>query len=185
MDHESMDDIYIKKVCAGDTDSFRYFVRKYKDMAFSVAVSVVKDEFLAEEVVQEAFINAFKKIKSFNQKSKFNTWFYRIVINEAFKRLKKIKKEVVSFIEEYDQEVVDESVLVSLQEEEQTYYINEALKKLSPNESLILRLFYLQDESIKAVCEVTGWSESKVKVTLFRARKNMLLILNHLFKLEP
>lgn len=172
-----MDDIYIKKVCDGDTESFRYFLSKYKDMAFTVAVSVVKDEFTAEEVVQDAFLKAFNGLKSFNGKSKFSTWFYRIVTNEAFSRLRKLKKEVVSFVEEFEQELRDESALLSLQEEEQVYYINEVLKKLSPNESLVLRLFYLQEENIKEVCEITGWSESKVKVTLFRARKNMHSVL--------
>lgn len=97
--------------------------------------------------------------------------------NEAFTRLKKLKKYAVSFVEKFEQEFEDESALLSLQEEEQVYYINEVLKKLSPDESLVLRLFYLQEENIKEVCEITGWSESKVKVTLFRARKNMHSIL--------
>jgi hypothetical protein len=46
-----MDELYIDKVCSGDTNSFRYFLIKYKDMAFSIAISVIKDEFFAEEVV--------------------------------------------------------------------------------------------------------------------------------------
>jgi len=172
-----MDDIYIRRVCDGDTESFRYFLNKYKDMAFTVAVSVVKDEFAAEEVVQDAFLKAFNGLKSFNGKSKFSTWFYRIVTNEAFQRLKKSKREMVSFVEEYDQEMGDESPLLALQEEERVHHVNEALKKLSPNESLTLRLFYLQEESMKEVCDITGWSESKVKVTLHRARKSMYSIL--------
>lgn len=179
-----MDDIYINKIRAGDTDAFRYLVRAYKDMAFSVAISVVKEEYVAEEVVQEAFVNAYKGLSSFTHQAKFSTWFYRIVINVAFQRRKKMKTERVAFVEDYSPEVVDESLLLSLQEEEQTYYINEALRKLPANESLVLRLFYLQEESIKEVCEVTGWSESKVKVTLFRARKNMYLVLNQIYKLE-
>jgi len=180
----NQDSLYIDKVCSGDTEAFRYFLTNYKDMAYSIAVSVVKDEFIAEEVVQEAFINAFKGLKSFNKQSKFSTWFYRIVTNEAFKKLKKQKKEVVSFVEDYRDEIVDESILLNLQEEEQTYYIQEALKKLSPNESLILRLFYLQEASIKEVGDITGWSESKVKVTLFRARKNMYLVFNQIVNLK-
>ncbi|MEM9675846.1 MAG: RNA polymerase sigma factor [Bacteroidota bacterium] len=171
------DDYYLDKVCKGDTSSYQYFVNKYKDMAFSIAVSVVKDEFVAEEVVQDAFLNAFNGLKSFNRQSKFSTWLYRIVTNEAFKRLKKMKKEqVVSFVDNYNHQAADKSSFASLNEDEQTYIINEALKRLSPNESLVLRLFYLEEESIKEVSQITGWSESKVKVTLHRARKNMYLI---------
>ncbi len=179
-----MDDIYIRKVREGDTEAFRYFLKNYKGMAFSLAISVVKDEYEAEEVVQDAFIKAFNGLKSFSGKSKFSTWFYRIVLNEAFGHLRKIKKEPVSFNSDHPYDVADESVLESLQEDEQTHLINEALKKLPPKESLVLRLFYLEEESIKEVCEITGWSESNAKVTLHRARKSMLIVLNRLMKSE-
>ena len=179
-----MDDIYLEKVCSGDNEAFRYFLKKYKDMAFSVAMSVIKDEFIAQEVVQDAFVKAFGALKSFNRESKFSTWFYRIVVNEALTRLKKLKKEIISFNADYEADIPDESFLASLKDEEQTYLINEALKKLIPNESLALRLFYLQEESIKEVCEITGWSESNTKVTLHRARKNMFAVLSRLMKTE-
>lgn len=179
-----MDEIYINKVCQGDEDAFRYFLREYKDMAFTVAVSVVKDEFIAQEVVQDAFIKAFKGLKSFNKKSTFRTWFYRIVVNEDFMCLKKLKKEIVWFGDDYKNDVPDESVLLCLQEEEQTYLINAALKKLPPKESLALRLFYLQEESIKEVCEITGWSEANTKVILQRARKNMFIAFTEIINSE-
>jgi RNA polymerase sigma-70 factor (ECF subfamily) len=153
-------------------------------MAFSVAMSVIKDEFIAQEVVQDSFVKAFGALKSFNRQSKFSTWFYRIVVNEALTRLKKLKREIISFTADYEADIPDESFLASLKDEEQTYLINEALKKLIPNESLALRLFYLQEESIKEVCEITGWSESNTKVTLHRARKNMFTVLSRVMKIE-
>lgn len=179
-----MDDIYIKKVLNGDQEAFRYFLKQYKDMAFSVAMSVVKEELTAQEVVQDAFVKAFNGLKSFNRQSKFSTWFYRIVVNESLTRIKKLKKEIVIFEAEYETEIPDESAIEYLQAEEQDYLINEALKKLAPNESLALRLFYLQEESIKEVGEITGWSETNTKVTLHRARKNMFVVLSRLMKSE-
>ncbi|WP_299288356.1 RNA polymerase sigma factor [uncultured Mucilaginibacter sp.] len=179
-----MDDVYVEKVCQGDTESFRYFLKKYKDMAFSLSVSILKDEFIAEEVVQESFIKAFNGIKSFNSKSNFRTWFYRIVLNEAFQRRKKIKREFIEFQPEYNEEIVDESILLALDKDEQIHNINEALKMLPDRESVVLRLFYLEEESIKDVCEITGWSESNTKVILHRARKSMLYALNKLIKLN-
>jgi len=179
-----MDDFYIRKVCDGDENAFRYFLREYKDMAFTVAFSVVKDEFAAQEVVQDAFIKAFKSLHSFSHKSTFRTWFYRIVVNEALMCLKKLKKEIISFTDEYTDEVADESLILSLGEGEQTYLINEALQKLPPKESLALQLFYLQEESIKEVCEITGWSETNTKVILHRARKNMFIVFTQLMKTQ-
>lgn len=173
-----MDNLYIQKIRDGDTDAFRYFINAYRDMAFTIAMSVLKDEQMAEEVVQDAFLKAYNGLAKFNQRSKFGTWFYRIVTNEALQRLKKNRREQINFTEEYNDEPVDESFLLSLDAKEQTYLINEALNRLSSNESLALRLFYLEENSLKDVAEITGWSESNIKVMLHRARKNILILLN-------
>ncbi|UCG28276.1 MAG: sigma-70 family RNA polymerase sigma factor [Bacteroidales bacterium] len=84
-----MDELYIDKVLNGDIDAFRYFVQQYKDMAFTIAVSILKQEFDAKDAVQDAYITAFRKLRSFKGKSKFSTWFYRIVINGSLKHRKK------------------------------------------------------------------------------------------------
>jgi RNA polymerase sigma-70 factor (ECF subfamily) len=147
-------------------------------MAFSVAVSVVKNEFTAADVVQESFVKAFENLKSFKGKSKFSTWFYRIVINEAYKFIQKNK---TAFVEEEPE--LPESTGDSLTSTDQKYFINEVLRIMSPDKSLVLRLFYLNENSLKEISEITGWNESKVKVTLHRARKTMEIklkdILNH------
>ena len=140
------DELYIKRVLNGDTEAFSYFVTQYKDMAFSVAVSVVKDEFPAADVVQESFIKAFENLKSFKGKSKFSTWFYRIVINESFKYIQK-NKLVYTELEIK----ISESSKEKLNEDDRNYYINEVLKNIPPNESLILRLFYLNENSLKGI----------------------------------
>jgi RNA polymerase sigma-70 factor (ECF subfamily) len=179
-----MDEIFIKKVCAGDRDAFRYFVTKYKDMAFTVAVSIVKDNFIAQEVVQDAFIKAFKNLQNYKGKAAFKTWFYRIVVNESLGRLKKEQKEPIFYTDEINDESITEHILLSLNDDEQTFIINESLNRLPPKESLVLRLFYLEEENIKNVCEITGWSTSNTKVILHRARKNMLLMMNQIIKKE-
>ncbi len=179
-----MDDLYIAKVLEGDTEAYRYFLRKYQDMAFSLAMSVLKDEFAAEEAVQDAFVKAFNALSSFSMQASFKTWFYRIVLNEAFLRRNKQQKEFLDFKEDYEHEVVDEAPLEQKGQEEKTWLVNEALKRLPDREAVVLRLFYLEEESIKTVSETTGWSESNVKVILHRARKNMLTVITKLMKHE-
>lgn len=149
-------------------------------MAFSIALSVVKDEFLAEEVVQNAFVKAYRNLDKFNRDAKFSTWFYRIVTNEALLTLKRKKREIIDFGIEYKEDIIDENEIYSMQYEDMSNLVNEALKQLSPKESLALRLFYLEEESVKSVGEITGWSASNIKVILHRARKNMIGVLNHL-----
>lgn len=165
-DEEQMD-----KVLSGNTDAFRYFVEKYKDMAFNLAVSIVKDDYHAEEVVQDAFLKAFNGLKSFKRTAKFKSWFYRIIVNEAFQKVKKLKKNhgwlALSEVQEPKQARVSDG------EGSQLDQIRKAMKVLAVNESLVLNLFYLEEYSLKEVETITGWSSSKTKVTLHRARKNL------------
>lgn len=149
-------------------------------MAFTIAISILKDEYRAEEVVHDAFVNAFKALPKFRQSSKFSTWFYRIVVNEALQRLKKRKNEKIDFVDDFDAEPVAEDLILSLEAKERKILINEALNRLPADESLALRLFYLEESSIKEVEAITGWSSSKVKVSLHRGRKHMLILLNKL-----
>jgi RNA polymerase sigma-70 factor (ECF subfamily) len=180
-----MEEVYIKKVVEGDVEAFRFFIRKYQHMAFSVAISVVKDEFTAEEVVQDAFMKAFENLKSFKFQSKFSTWLYRIVVNQAFRQLRKSKQHIVGYNETIESELSTEpNGFKNLQENDQAYYINEALKILSPKESLALRLFYLEEHSIEEVCDITGWSGSNTKVILHRARQHFYGALKNLLKSE-
>ena len=177
-----MDDSYIQKVLHGDVQAFRYFLTTYKDMAYTLAMSVVKDEFVAQEVVQDAFLKAFVNLQHFNKKSTFRTWFYRIVVNEALKRLKRLQKEKILYGQEQNDAAVDNSMLLKMQKEEQVKMINTALDKLDPRESLVLRLFYLEEQNIKTLSEVMGLSIANIKVLLFRARKSMLQVCNGLIK---
>jgi RNA polymerase sigma-70 factor (ECF subfamily) len=180
-----MDEIYIRKILEGNSEEFRYIIDKYKDMAYSIAMSVVKDEFLAEEIIQTSFVKAFEGLDSFKGNSKFSTWFYRIVINESFKIAKKHRNELLTFVEEYSVIPVElEKSILELEEDDQKYFINEALKKLTSKESLILRLFYLEENSIDEISNLTGWSESNIKVILHRARTNLRLVLSDIYKLS-
>ncbi|MDR2270315.1 MAG: RNA polymerase sigma factor [Sphingobacterium sp.] len=177
-----MDEIYIRKVLSGDVESYRYFIKTYQDMAFSVALSVVKQEHLAEDVVQEAFIKCYQSLSSFKGKSKFSTWFYRIVVHVAFNSIRYKKLEFVDLkLIDHDQ-VYDTSILDEIIENERKEMINDALAILSPKESVALRLFYLEELSMDEIREIMGWTLANTKVVLHRARKNMQQILNQLIK---
>lgn len=178
-----MDDIYIQRVLDGNQDAFRFLIKKYKNLSYSYAMSVVKDEFIAQEVLQTSFIKAYTKLHTFKRNAKFSTWLYRIVVNEAFKVLNKRKKDFLVYEETivHDQIEADE-MLSKADVDYQKYYINEALKKLGAKESLALRLFYLEEHSIKEVEDITGWNKTNIKVLLHRGRTNMKKILTMHFK---
>lgn len=173
-----MDSLYIDKVLSGDSHAFGYFISNYKDMAFSVSLSIVKNELLAEEATQEAFIQAYLSLKNFNANSKFSTWFYKIVIRCSYKLISKNNMMQVEFDVNHHDAEIDENALQTLLIEEQKQMINEVLMKMPSNESLALRLFYLEELSVQELCEITGWTIANSKVILHRARKRMAYELN-------
>lgn len=166
-----MDEEFIDKVLSGDTEAFRYFISTYKDMAFNVAVSIIKDESYAEEIVQDAFMKAFGALAGFNKTAKFKTWFYRIVVNESFQRLKKLRKDALFINIDLLSEVIQEDAPQKLEYKGKN--IERSISALSSNESLALNLFYIEESSLKEVCDITGWTISNTKVILHRARKNL------------
>jgi len=180
-----MDELYIKKVLDGDIDAFRYFVHQYKDRAYNLAFSVLKDEFDARDAVQEAYIIAYRKLGKFRGRSKFSTWFFRIVINEALKIFKKPGKE--KYITDTRTESVEPGhveINDILGRDQQKYYINQAMQNIASKEALALTLFYIEEYSLEEIREVTGWTVSNIKVLLHRARRHMYDQLNALLTTE-
>ncbi len=182
-----MDETYIQKVLDGDVDSFRYFVSKYKNLSYSVARSIIKSDFDAEEVVQDAFVSAFRSLHTFKNKSKFSTWLYRIVVNESLKKLKKKNLQII----DYDGSLYDEdkvsfelNPIDHLHEEEQKEIINKVLDMVPSIESLLLRLYYLEENDMNELKHTTGLSVSNIKVILFRARKRFASVLEKELKNE-
>jgi RNA polymerase sigma factor (sigma-70 family) len=180
-----MDERNIQRVLEGDINAFRFIVSKYKDMSFSISMSIVKSELLAEEAVQDAFVKAFQNLKSFRGDSGFSTWLYRIVVNESLRKIKRKKLEI-SEIEKYSDDsnfTTDESFNY-LHEAEQKEIINHVMQEMPATESLLLRLFYLEENSVESISEITQLSSSNVKVTLFRARKRFYAHLEKSYKHE-
>lgn len=178
---------YLKQVIAGNTGYYRYLVDKYKDMLYSVANGILKNDLLAEEAVQDAFVKAYKGLKNFRGDSKFSTWLYKIIVNESLKKMKEkrlFNKELTAEELLYNDMHTINYAVITMQEEEQKHFINQALDDMPQNESLLLRLFYLNERSVEEINDITGLSRSNIKVILYRARKTFYSILNNKLKTE-
>ena len=179
------DQFYIQKVIEGDTESFRFLVDKYRDKAFSVAFRVLRNQLFAEDVVQEAFLKAFRKIDTFRGDAMFSTWLMRIVVNESIKvlRRKKMEFEGHKQMADVDEAGVNNSIKL-LREKEQRVFINKTLEQLPQREALVLQLFYLDDLSIKEMEEIMDIKYDHIKVLLYRARKRFYVLLKEELKHE-
>ena len=84
-------ELIIAKVKTGDLSAFNVLIDEYKNMAFTLALKLMKRREDAEEVTQDAFLKAYQKIHQFEGKAKFSTWLYTIVYHTALTRLRKKK----------------------------------------------------------------------------------------------
>lgn len=179
---EPRDDIhYIDQVISGQTEAFAVLVDRHKDMVFTLALNISRNREDAEEITQDAFMKAYGKLASFRRDSRFSTWLYRIVYNEAVTRMRKRKLQTVALEDEImentsDGEVEDE--IHQMDETEQKAVIAWILDSLPVTDRVLVTLFYLENQTIGEISQVTGMGESNVKVRLHRTRKKLFASLH-------
>ena len=163
--------VYVEKVLSGNTSAFAYFVNNYQGMAINIAYRICENMQDAEDVVQESFVKAYRNLHTFRLESKFSTWFYRIVFNTAV-TFSKAKMWVID--DEVDTVATnlysDLDTRNQLHVNETSEIVSYVLSKMPKAYGLMLSLFYLEDNSIKEIAEITGLNNSNVKVMLHRAR---------------
>ncbi|PSR55616.1 hypothetical protein AHMF7605_19945 [Adhaeribacter arboris] len=178
---------YVQQVLRGQPVAYTALVDKYKSLATALAFKITGNKQDAEEVTQDAFVKAYRALPGFKGNAKFSTWLYRIVYNTA---LSKTRRKISFAVSLEDAELTETELeqvglqLLNLQTAEQTKYIDLALAQLPPDENLLLTLFYLHENSVEEIRDITGLSKANIKVKLFRARQKMYLYLQEVLKHE-
>lgn len=170
------DAYYIEQVLQGDRQAYARLVDKHKHMVFTVALRIVRNREDAEEIAQDAFIKAFQSLETFKQESKFSTWLYKIAYNAAISKTRKKKLEMapieVNVVENYTLDEIFEN-LERLESNEQKTIISRLFESLNPDESTLITLYYYENVQTEEIGEITGLSQSNVKVKLHRIRQKM------------
>ncbi|MCV9932225.1 sigma-70 family RNA polymerase sigma factor [Flavobacterium sp. LS1R47] len=180
------DQYYINQILLGETNRFAVLVDRYKDMIFTLAIKMVKNREVAEEVSQDTFIKIFNSLNKFKGDSKFSTWIYKIAYNTCLDYLKKNKKEEHSIIvDELNGHLLKttDNALSILEDQERKQDIQNCLNLLPSEESFLLTLFYFEDQNLNEIGEIMDISANNVKIKLFRSRKKLAVILKE--QLEP
>ena len=166
----------------GDESAFAEIVRRYSPRVFSVASRFFRQRSLVEEAAQEVFLKAYTQLGSFEGRGSLEGWLTRIATNTCLNMVRSSKRRPESTVSDLTE---DESSWLEHQsagDGEQPSVENDLvatdladrlLSVLSPEDQQALLMIDGEDASIKEVAEVTGWSESKVKVRAFRARKKV------------
>lgn len=141
----------------------------HSESVFSFIILMVKDYQLAEDLTHDTFIKAYLYYDSFRQHSSEKTWLFSIAHNLTVDYLRKRKPAMVFkelFLLKKDHQPSPEQVL---QVKEESYELYRALEKLKDTYKKVIVLRKLKGFSIEETAAILGWSESKVKSTIFRA----------------
>jgi len=166
----------IEQTLAGNQSAYADLVKRHQRFVFTLALRFVKTREDAEEVAQDTFIKAYRSLTSFQQQAKFTTWLYTIVYTTAMTALRKKRLDTDS--------IDDENMYIQLENQggfdtnnaenkSRSYYLNQAIAQLLPDDATIITLFYQGEQSLEEIAQTLGMEANTVKVKLFRARQRL------------
>jgi RNA polymerase sigma-70 factor, ECF subfamily len=195
---ELTDRAVVDEVLAGKHDSFRVLVDRHGRKVFGLAYRMTGNEHDADEVVQETFLRCYKRLDSFEARSTFSTWLYRIASNCALDLLAKRKQDKMHIVEtdareddaNPEERTLDfaspqpgpERMLLSAELRER---VASAMKRLTDVERTAFVLRHFEGRSIGEIGDVLKVREEAVKNTIFRAVKKMRTELEPLIATGP
>jgi RNA polymerase sigma-70 factor (ECF subfamily) len=173
----------IAAVLAGEIQLYHELIRPYERSVYVMALSYMKNEADAEDVAQEAFIRAFRKLESFRAESKFSTWLISITINEARTRLRRqalVRMEPLDQLPDKDKSISPallrdwrEIPLEAVEREEVRNLIQLAVEQLPDIYREVFLLRDVEELTISETAEALNISIPSVKVRLHRARMRL------------
>ena len=174
----------IATVLKGDAASFEPLVQKYSPRIFATARRYARRESEIEDIVQEVWLKAFQKLKSFRGEAPFEHWLMRLAVRTCYDFLRghqRNRETVFSELTEPESDWLDRFIQqpdsASENADAARMLVERLLEQLSPPARLIITLLEIEDRSVKEIAKLTGWSVPLVKVRAFRARAAMRKIL--------
>ncbi len=185
-----IDDALVARAQDDDQTAFEDLVKRYQGKAYAIAYNMCSgDREEARELTQEAFLRAFRSLKTFRGKSSFYTWFYRILINTCLdsRRRRSRWEKIFSFwrggrsdkasSDEMNTEYPDPkeyaNPMTALDNKQLSKEIKEALASLPEKQRVVFQLKVLHGMRIREIAQIMGSAEGTVKSHLFRATQFM------------
>lgn len=182
---ETPDEELLPRVRRRDGLALEVLMRRHNQRLFRAARAIVSDDAEAEDVAQEAYVRAFQCLDQFRGESSFATWLTRIAVHEALARSKRRKRNVALV---HDGEAPPGSSLFPVDRPtpernaevgELRGVLLEAVQSLADTPRLVFVLREVEGLSTAETSEITGLSETNVKVTLHRARATLRRRIDH------
>lgn len=167
----------IGKVRAGQTEQFELLVIKYQPRVFGLVRKYARLESEVEDIVQEIFLKAFTRLRTFRADSPFEHWLMRLAVRTCYDFLRahqRNREHTRAESEDAPGDPLDLLAVTPAREEDHASaaraLVQHVLAGLPPDARLILTLLEIEERSVKEISRLTGWSIPSVKVRAFRAR---------------
>lgn len=179
----------IARLQAGDDEAYSWLVQHYSPRLLAVARRYVRQEDLAQDVVQQAFVSAFRGIAQFRAGSQLSTWLHRIVVNAALMLLRGRRRRPEMSIEVLlpswhadGHRVIDPAagaipVDVELERRETRLRVRQAIARLPDTYRVALMLRDIEELEIAEAAEMLGITSNAFKIRVHRARQALLTLL--------
>ena len=167
----------IEQTLAGDQSAYADLVKRHQRFVFTLALRFAKGREDAEEIAQDCFVKAYRSLANFQKQAKFSTWLYSIVYTTAMTFLRKKRVDTDSIDDENTYIQLENSASShdanSAENKSRSYYLNQAITQLLPDDAAIITLFYMGEQSLDEIGNTLGIEPNTVKVKLFRARQRL------------
>ena len=161
----------INRLKNGDTDTLSYLMDIYCNNLKRSAYLIIKDEKLAEDAVQDTFINFYYNIHNFKGESQIKTYLYKILLNECRQIMRKNWfKKVISF-ENWN--IKDDNTYNIDDNEVDKLTLSSCISNLNPKDKEVILLYYYEDMSLENICKITNEKEGTIKSRLKRSRDKL------------
>ncbi|HJV86191.1 MAG TPA: RNA polymerase sigma factor [Noviherbaspirillum sp.] len=182
MDKDMPDAELARRIAGGDQQAFEILMRRYNRVLYRTARSVLKDDAEAEDVLQDAYLLAYRRIEQFRGDARLSTWLTRIVVNEAIARSRKRSRraQIISLDGdiEWDSEAAEASMSESTPEQperaalrgEARRLLEKKIDELPDAFRTVFMLRALEELSVEETASCLGIPEATVRTRFFRAR---------------
>ena len=176
---EPNDKDLIAEVLEGSAESFEPLVVKYQSRIFALARRYARREDEVEDIVQTVFLKAYSKLSSYRGDAPFEHWLMRTATYTCYDFLRKHQRNREWNASDLSEEETDwfenigEESTAETNREAASTLVNKLLEGLKPEDRHIITLLELEHQTVKEIAELTGLSESNVKVKAHRAREKM------------
>jgi RNA polymerase sigma-70 factor (ECF subfamily) len=180
----SEDKADVERVLAGDVEAFQGIVLRWQRPLLNLAYRYCRDRGRAEEMAQEAFLRAFRKLSHWRQDAVFSSWLFALAANLYRSELRRIPVRTVP-LDEILEPKDTRPRQPGLEEEQRDRTLRDAVAKLPAKYRDAVIFFYFQEMDLDAAARSLGLSQGTLKSRLFRAREILRNKLPHLLLESP